>query len=138
MRMKLLRNAGRGSNFMSPHRDIVFPGLDKYPSWLWWSLILAASPVFAFFLYHGQHFRALVSSLSVGVIVTFFITLRSYQDTIFYWTVGVACILCHAALVMSLVVEYRNFAGTILTPVAVADLLFWQYALVTILRVVKR
>ena len=123
---------------MRRESEISFPGADKYPAWLWWILLVAAGPVFIYFLINGEHFRALVSSLSIGVILTLAITLREHIKSLIYTITLVLCVVVHIAFVAKLTTEHRNFPGIILTPFAVADLLFWQYFFVTIYRTVNK
>lgn len=112
-----------------------FPGMDRYPSWLWWTALLIAFPLFSFFVWHGEHFKAFVSTLSVGVIVTLAVTLRDYYKTTSYWiTVSFSCAF-HVVVISSIQVEYRHFPGTVLTPFAVVDLLLWQAIFVGVFNV---
>jgi len=123
---------------MSQMRNTSFPGLNRYPSWLWWVCVLAAMPVFAYFLYGGEHLRALTASLSVGVVVSLAITLRDDAQTVFYWLYIVACAGIHALVVLSIKIEWRHFPGTVFTPVAVLDLLAWQALFVSTCRMMNR
>lgn len=131
--------AEKVSEFVMPReREVSFPGADKYPGWLWIVLIAAAAPTFIVFLINGEHFRALISSLSVGVVVALAITLRSYITSYVYWAVIALCTFSHIVLVLELSVEHRNFPGTIFTPAAVVDLLFWQYVFVLTYRTLRK
>ena len=112
---------------MKKMTNTSMPGLDKYPSWLWLALIAAASPVFAYFLYNGEHLRALLGSLSVGVVISLAVTMRDDIHTLLYWVIIAACAALHVVLVRSITLEWRNFPGTIFLPVAVLDLLVWQW-----------
>ena len=83
---------------MSQMKNVSVPGADRYPAWLWWVLIIAAAPVFAYFLYSGEHLRALIGSLSVGVVLSLAITMRDDNHTVLYWLVIAACAALHALL----------------------------------------
>jgi len=123
---------------MRPILNTSMPGADSYPRWLWWVLIIAASPVFAYFLYNGEHLRALIGSLSVGVVLSLAITMRRDIHAVFYWLLIAACAAFHLVLVMSITVEWRNFAGTVFTPFAVVDLMVWQWLFVSTSKIVNR
>jgi len=76
--------------------------------------------------------------LSVGVVLSLAITMRDDNHTVLYWLVIAACAALHALLVMSITVEWRNFAGTIFTPFAVADLLAWQWLFASASKIANR
>jgi hypothetical protein len=123
---------------MTQLKNTSLPGAGKYPSWLWWVCLIIASPWFVYFVYNGEHLRALVATLSIGAVLCLAVTLRDDIRTVLYWLAILACAVFHALLVMSIKVEWRHFPGTIFTPLVVVDLLAWQWLFASASRMVNR
>jgi uncharacterized membrane protein YjjP (DUF1212 family) len=116
----------------------ALPGMDRYPTWLWWVSLLVASPVFAFFVWQGGHVRAFLSTLSIAVLVGMLVTLRDYRSDLLYWLVAFVAAVCHLSGILLLKSGGGHFPVVLLTPAAVIDLLIWQTVFVNLYNLANR
>jgi hypothetical protein len=95
-------------------------------------------PTFFVFAYFGTAARGFAAALSVCSATAVVVTSLNLRKYISFWIVMSACLVAHAALVSSIPPDTdSHFAGIIFAPLVVADILFWQFVSVSIVRMIK-
>jgi len=119
---------------MSEKPDVTMPGEDRYPNWLFPVAIAFGTPLFPIFWYLGNNLRAFLSALFAATIFVTVYTLWNLRVYVVFWFVMIVDIFLHAALLFSITRTDSHFPGVIFAPVMIADLLFWQFTTVRLIK----
>lgn len=118
--------------------DVKFPGGDAYPNWTFPVAIAVAAPFFLFDL-SGNLLRGLLAAMSAASVAVVFITLRQWRYRFSLWLVLFLDVAAHYWLISSATAHHSDshFAGVLLAPVVIADILIWQVVAVIFIRKLK-